>query len=417
MNKIKGTFLTHSGLIFLATAVVNFSNMLYQLFMVRSLSPSDYAAVNSLLAILVIISVPLGTFQTGLVTFISKFFAQQQLGKIKFILKEISKHILTVAFILFFLLILESKTIASYLQIEYSTPVILIAWSLLFAAFAPILMAGLQGIQKFISLAIIMVITGSSKLLVSVTMVWLNYGINGALSGFLIAAILTIFLSLILLRPILEYKAEPEKGIIKDLYLHFLPVGISLLCLLVLTSSDIVLVKHYFNPTQAGYYSVASLIGKIILFLPAAITTVMFPKTSYLLSQDKTTEARNLLKKSLYYVGFLCGSAALVCIFFTSLILKLLSGKVYPQSIPLARLFALAMFFFALFGIILFYHISSRQTRFIYPLIISTVAQIILIFLFHNSPLQVISIVAVNAFVLFLINLKLVFKKLMFRYE
>ena len=137
----------------------------------------------------------------------------------------------------------------------------------------------------------------------------------------------------------------------------------------------------------------------------------MFPKTSYLLDQNNQLEALKLLKKSLLYVALLCGSAVLVCTFFTPIVIKVLAGKIYPQSLPLARLFAVAMFFFALFSIVLYYQLSSGRTNFIYPLIILTLLQIILIIIFHSSLLQVISILTINSCILFLVNLKLVFKK------
>lgn len=411
MSKLKNDFLAHSGLMFMATAVVNLSNMLYHLFMVRNLSPADYAAVNSLVAIIVIVSVPIGTIQTGLINFVSKFFAHQQFGKIKYILKEISKHISVAIVIVLLALMLGSNAIANFLRIDSATPVILIAWSLLFSALAPISLAGLQGVQKFISLAIIMIIAGSSKLIISAIMVWLHYGLNGAISGFIVSSVLTFFISLFSLRSILKYKSESEKGITKELYLYFLPVGISLFCLTAITNFDVILVKHFFDPIEAGYYSIASLVGKIILFLPGAITMVMFPKTSYLISQGKKPEALNLVKQSLKYAALLCGSAALVCIFFTPLIIKLLTGQVYAQSLPLAKMFAIAMFFFAMFSIILYYQLSSGSTSFIYPLVFFTILQLALIFIFHNTLMQVISILAINSFMLFLVNLKLIFKK------
>ena len=51
---------------------------------------------------------------------------------------------------------------------------------------------------------------------------------------------------------------------------------------MVLTNIDLILVKHFFTPIEAGYYSIAQMVGKIILILPIPIVTVMFPKLSSL---------------------------------------------------------------------------------------------------------------------------------------
>src|SRR5581483_11342867 len=55
------------------------------------------------------------------------------------------------------------------------------------------------------------------------------------------------------------------------------PAALALLSLTSLVNTDIILVKHFFNPKEAGIYATLSLIGKIIFYFSAPIGTVMFP--------------------------------------------------------------------------------------------------------------------------------------------
>jgi O-antigen/teichoic acid export membrane protein len=135
---------------------------------------------------------------------------------------------------------------------------------------------------------------------------------------------------------------------------------------------------------------------------------VMFPQTSKLHAQTKNT--LNVLKKSIIYVGVLSGTAALICLLFPGLIIRLLSGQYYLECVPLARIFSVTMFFFALIYVLLFYHLSIHRLDFIYSLVLLTVFQVIAITLFHETLSQVIYIMCGNAILLFLINLYLAFR-------
>lgn len=48
-------------------------------------------------------------------------------------------------------------------------------------------------------------------------------------------------------------------------------------CVIALTNGDILLVKAYFDDTQAGLYSSASVIGKIAMYVSTAIVATLFP--------------------------------------------------------------------------------------------------------------------------------------------
>jgi O-antigen/teichoic acid export membrane protein len=192
-----------------------------------------------------------------------------------------------------------------------------------------------------------------------------------------------------------------------DIYGYFYATASVYLCYMILTNVDVLLVKHFFSPLEAGYYSIAQMAGKIILFLPVAVTLVMFPKTSELYAQAKATS--HLLKRCLFYVAILCGTAVLVCFLFPDLVIRLLSGKELVECIPLVRIFSVTMLFFALVYTLLFYHLSIHRLNFLYFLVSFTVLQVLLITIFHESLSQVLYIVCGNAVLLFLINAYLAF--------
>jgi O-antigen/teichoic acid export membrane protein len=183
--------------------------------------------------------------------------------------------------------------------------------------------------------------------------------------------------------------------------LYLSPIAISNICFVWLVSFDMVLVKYYFSGRESGAYSLAQLVGKIFLFLPGAISIVMFPRTSFLNSTNSNTSA--VLNKSLLYAFCLCLSAALFYNIFPSFVLRILTGKALGESIVLGRLFSVSMTFFALCFILINYFLSLKSCKFIKYLVLSVVVQFIGIVLFHNNLIQVQLVLCFNSFLLFVL--------------
>jgi len=279
---------------------------------------------------------------------------------------------------------------------------------------------GLQGLQRFGSLAFNLIVNGGLKLALVILFVRLGLGPLGAMGAIALSYFIVVFLSFFLLRGFLSRAKgispkEPNPEIsnpfnISEVYHYFFPVGITLLCFMVLTSVDLILVKHFFTPLEAGYYSVAQMVGKIILFLPLPIIMVMFPKLSSMESQRE--KKLKILEKSLWLSGFSCTIVALICILFPSFVMKILTGEVYFKCVPLIRYFSVNMTFFSVALIILYYQISTNKRMFLYPLFLLTLIQIGLIIIFHKTLIQVLMTVSIIAFCLFVINFYLSYRPL-----
>jgi hypothetical protein len=148
--------------------------------------------------------------------------------------------------------------------------------------------------------------------------------------------------------------------------------------------------------------------GKIFLFFPGAIALVMFPKTAGL--NAKNIDTVSTLNRSLLYAAILCITAGLVYNTMPSFILKILTGKVFRESIVLGRLFSISMSFFALLYILITYFLSKKDLRFIKYLVIFTALQLLSIILFHKSLMQVQFILCINAILLFFVHLLLAYR-------
>ena len=395
--------------VFIASMIANASNYLFHIYMSRTLGPADYGILASLFSLLMIISVPAGTLQTVVTKYTSNFKAHKELAKIKMLLIALLKRVSLFGLAGFVLFILARKYIASFLHISTTTPVIILGIALLLAIISPQLLGVLQGLQKFGYLAASGVIGTLAKLSSGILLVYLGWKVNGALFGLALGSLAGILFSIIPLRLVIRQHQSDCSFNLSQIHGYFFPVAAMLLCLMLLTNVDIIMVKHFLDPSQAGNYAAASIMAKIIFYLPGAIGIVMFPKTSELHALGE--ESMPVLKKSLLYAAILCGGTLVLYLIIPTFLVTVLFGKQYSSIIPLMGIFGAAMFFFSLANILFLYQLSIHRLRFLWILIIGTFLEIALIVLFHTSLLQVIVILLIVGLFLFLGSSYYVFLK------
>lgn len=403
---------------FIGIGLFNLFNLLYHFFMVRNLAPVDYGHLNTLMALFMFITVPANTVQTTITKYVSSFQAQSQYPQVRGFLRHFLFLVATVASSFLLMMALGNSILSSFLQISSRSLILLTGVILFFAMVTPVPWGGLQGLQRFGLLAFNLFVNGGLKLTLGILFVLWGWGVLGAMVAIALAYCITTFISLLLLWFILkeegmrvhkkENPRENDSSYISEAYRYFIPVGITLFCFTVLTQIDLILVKHFFTPIEAGYYSIAQMVGKIILFLPLPVVMVMFPKVSLMDAQRKKTSP--ILMQSLMIASSFGILGIIICHFFPSHIIQILTGTVYPECIPLIKLFSINMTFFSLTFILLYYHLAVQRKGFIYPLLSLALIQVGSIVLFHQTMIQVLFIVATMALLLFGINFFLAYR-------
>ena len=396
-------FLKHAGIMFIASIIAGACNYAYQLYMGRALGPEEYSVFGSLFAISYIMFVLTGTIQTSGARFISKFIGEGKTGNINYLLRGLLKRMFFLGIIIFIIFVFTSGWIASFLNIESTLPVIIVGSVFLFSLLLPVNLGALQGLQKFKWLGSNSVINFSSKLLFGVLLVSIGFGVNGALGAIIIASAIALIISFIPLKSFLSsnYKANPGFDF-SELYRYSLPTMLAMFCLAVPANVDVILAKHFFTAHNAGLYTAASVLGKIVLFLPGAISTVMFPKVSKINANGGNT--RKLLNKSLFYTSILSGLLAIGYWFFPSIVVGIPFGEIYLEAIPLVKFYGLAMLFFSLTVVLMRYALAVHNLKYVYGFTFFTILEIILLAVFHETMMEMIIILLSVNMLLFIFS-------------
>ncbi|HLC56849.1 MAG TPA: oligosaccharide flippase family protein [Candidatus Nanoarchaeia archaeon] len=392
-------FVKDNLILFIASFIMNILGYLYHFSMGRTLGPVQYGILGSLFSIIYIITIPINTIQTTIANFTARFKVNNEKDKINYLIRSSLKKISIYSLIVIIIAVMITPFIQDFLHITNKYYLYLVYIFFIFAMIIPISRGVFQGLQNFKQLGLSMILEGFFKLFPALILVYLGFGIVGAIVAVIISYLIPILVSTFQLKEIL--KTEKKKFESKEVYKYTVPVMLMLLFTTLYYSMDILLVKHFFSEHDAGYYAAISLLGKIIFFGSLSIVMVMFPKVSENYYNKKPH--KRILYKSLGAVALFGFVVSLFYFLFSDLTVKVVFGNEYAPIAGLIGIFGLMTTFISLSYLIAYYNISINKIRFLIILFVFDILEILLIWFFHNSLATVIYILLFMMITLFII--------------
>jgi len=369
-------------LLFIATALSNFLNFLFQVTMGRMLTPEDYGTMNALLSTFMIAAIPFTTISMVLTRRVSFHKARDQLANVRQLFYWTYKRVGIVGLPALTAFILCSPVFSRFLQIDATTPVILLGLVMFLAVSFPVNLAFLGGLQRFIPMAITSGSLGLLKYILCVLLVLSGLGINGVFIGHSFCYLSLFFISYWplrrVLRGVIEAETEPRR-----LFSAAYPELFANLAFAFMTQFDLVLVKHMFSPELAGTYAVAAVFGRAVMYLPAGLILALFPMVAenYALKKNETP----VLWKALAYTLVFSGGGTLLYWLFPGVILGVLFPGKYLEAAPLLTLYGIAMLPMALVLITMNFHIAQGHGRVWLVMALGAAVEVIAVCLWHDD--------------------------------
>ncbi len=378
-----------SVIIFIGTNIGNFINLLFNFSMGRLLGPVKYGELGALFSSSILIGVLLSILSLFTVKAVSSYWGKKDLGKIRAFHTFLTPRLFLLSFLICILLLIITPKMSGFLYLDSFTPFILVALSFILSGPATFNKGILQGVLAFSYVTVNGVVEVVLKLIISVILVILNFGliapVLGALLGGMVGYILTVVELKIIFRDVVYKKNSLVSW---DLLKSFFPVTLASLTLAVFLNIDIILVRHFFSGSIAGEYVALSTISKIIFYGIGPVISVMFPLIS--------TRSSNGLPYLIPLLGTLVISlglsAVIMFIFFLfpKLVIGLLFGGSYLSITAYLGLFSFFITIFSLNSILTYFLLSVSYYRPIYPLFLISLLQGVFIFIFHDNIWQVI---------------------------
>ncbi len=387
--------------LFLGSIIANFLAFILNWFLARNLSYADYAIFASLLSLITLAAIPANSINTIIVKFATDYFVTNQMGKLKHLYAYFFKSILFICVLIVGLGVVLANPLARYLNLNNSLYILISAIAIATFYLNTLNMGFLQGLLKFNFISFLNISGGIFKLLFGIVLVVLGYRAFGGLWAVFFMTFGMFLVAFMPLRKILSAHDSGEKipNQTKKLLKYAVPAFIAVLFMTSFTSTDVILVKHFFEPHVAGFYAGMSLIGKVIFYFTFPIPLAMFP----LLVKRKAMGKRfmNLFYLSLVLVIV---PSILITIFyflFPNLVINIfLGGRDYLYLSKYLGIFGLYLTIFSLVNVCVNFFLSLNYTKVYVPVVVAAVMQIVLIYIYHNNFLEVIWVSLISSSIL-----------------
>ena len=386
LNLMKHPLFSGSAIMVVGSNSVSAVNYLYHLAMGRMLGPASYGELASLISLIGLLGIIPASVSLMIVKHVASAKNEHEINSLVGWFKA---KIFRASLLFFIAVLIASPFIASFLNISGVSYLILIAISFLFSLQASLNRSILQGLLKFKEMVISILVENSAKLIISIFLVYLGFQVGGVMVALVVSALLGLYITNIYL------KSKSSKKVIlppdvKSMLAFTIPVGIQTIATTSLYSSDLILVKHFFSAHEAGIYAALSTLGKIIFFGTGPIGAVMFPLVSQRNALGKPH--KKIFLYSLFATLILSLGVLAVYLWFPKLAIRLLYGSAYLEASTLLVWFGIFISLFTLSSLMINYSLSLGKTRVVLLPLIAAVIQIIMIWFFHQSLLEVVTI-------------------------
>lgn len=383
---ISGSFIIIAG-----TFTANLFNFLFNFFMVRSLSLSDYGTLASLISLLTLSSLAASSTVPTVVRFAAVYFAKSQYDMVKGLFFRVGTLSLLLGSLTALIFWIFAREIGQFFRIGNASFIVLTGITILFAWIGMVNTALLQARLAFGFIAFVNFFGAILKFIVGVVFFYLGYSVGGAMWAVFFSFSVPYFVSFIPLTFLFEKGMRRPEISVKELFIYGAPSALTVFGMTSLITADLVLVKHFFDPTSAGVYAGLSLVGKIIYFLSAPIGTVMFPLVVQ--KHARGEKFTNTFLLALLLVMIPSVSLTIFYFFFPEFSLQLLTKKNEAlQATSLVFFMGVLMTLYTLLTVVVNFFLSTKETKVVFPVVLGAIIQMLAMWFYHGSFFQVMLI-------------------------
>ena len=397
----RSDFARHSLIVFAATMLVNALGYAFHFAISRRIGVAQYGVLSALNAGFMIAF----TFSTILSTVVVKYAAEYHTQadaapKLSAFVRRLANFCAVACAAVILLGLLALPLIANFLHVGDVRAVALVVLIVGLTVAGGPLRAVFQGVEDFSTFAWLTSLESIVKVFVGIGLVYLGYGVAGAFAGWALGSVLSLVVTtLVLFARFGRHERAALQIDVRRLALTMASVSAATILLAVIGYSDVLLVKHYADPTTAGLYGALSLSGKILLFFVWFVPTIVLPKASRL-----ALSGRSPLP---VFVQALCVTAAisiaglLAYAFFPGAIVTTLAGASFASAAPYVFPYGVAMVLLAGLNVVVMYKIGIHRFDFVVPLAVVAAGEVAGISLHHRTLSSVIAVlIAGNAIAL-----------------
>lgn len=390
---LKNPLITGSSIVFFASFIANIFNYIFNLSMGRLLSVSDYGLLIALTSLFVLLTVFQVTFSNLFAKFSAKYTTHKNFVGMHQLLQSGGKIVLIFSAVITLVVIISTQQIASFLHVDNPILIVLTAIAIFLALLLSIPIGYFQGQLRFFLTSAITIAQPLIKVIIALILIYIGFEVMGAFIAIVMSVLIPLLATYFIL--IKKHKSTKSQGkkdpkFIKDFKSYGVTYFLAGIGMTILTSTDIILVRHLFAPEVSGQYAALSLMGKAIFYLTVPINFVFFP----LIAQKIERKERlfNTVILALGIVTLVSLIASFVYFTFPGLVLSVFFPD--PAYQPLKEylgFFSLYILVYSLCSLFYNFFLSSGKKVVYKFTLVAGLSQIVLFTLFHDNLHQIIT--------------------------
>lgn len=378
-------FLKLSFFLLILSNLANVLNYAAMIFLSRNLSKIDFATISSVTALGPLLLSSFAVVPSIYILILND--GEKSTEERAKISAYFSKWVLAASAIIFIALLLSSKSISIFLQLNSQFPIIIYSCILLLSLFFLVLVGFSHGFHKYRTVQFLTFFLSAVKLS---SLVGMFYIIGGSVYVVLIAEAVAMLLSVMLFFYCLKKSIPYRLWILESKYRlspymsSSFPIAVSFALTGAMLAGDLVLVKHFFSAEIAGEYSVAANLGKAAYFISGAVSGIIFAVVIRKLNEGISELPVIIL--SLIVAAGAGGVIVFLSFIFPVEIITTLFGDRYIGSIELFQLSSISMTIFSMNTVLFNYFLARKEYGYLYMSIFFLMLFVVFVF-FNNMAL------------------------------
>ncbi len=401
-NLVRGSVVVTLGTVLSGALAYIYSSMVG-----RMLGPVKFGDLGVIISLLTILTSVGTAILTVTMRYTSEFYTKNDLVGVARIHKRLARLTLYLSLILTVVCLLLSPFFGSLLAIHDRAALFIAVFTIVLSLMVIVNRGALQGIQRFPAMSFSLIGELILKLLLTYAVLRAGYGLVGVAASMLVTGMFSYWLTGYFLRDLLKAEenvtASSEGVTRKQLWQYAWPTVITTFLLLLAMSIDVMAVKKFFSPETAGQYIAVSTIAKIIFYVTGSISTVMFP----LITEQQTRGEKHYGTLIFSVLFTLLGSLILLGTYyiFQEKIVTALYGEEYRALGHLLPEVGWLVVWLALVNLLVNYFMSIKTFKFTIYFALITVAEVIALYLHHDSIEEVVRVLQIGTGLLFALML------------
>lgn len=258
-----------SAILLAGSTFVSLVNFAYNVAVARMLGAAAFSHAAVAITLLMLVSSITLSFQLVCAKFVAR---GQNAGQQAFIYRTLRRRAWMVGILLGAAMFAAAGPVSAYLRLPSRNLVMVLAVGMAFYVPLGARRGAMQGTLQFGKFSASMILETVVKFTCAVLLVKLGYGVFGAVLAISISVIFAYFVPGLGGRLSTPGEIADPGSAREGLQAILFFVG-----QVIINNIDILMVKHFFRPDEAGLYAAVALVGRVLYFASWSVVSAMFP--------------------------------------------------------------------------------------------------------------------------------------------